>query len=135
MSEVTRRQYLGALAAGAAANWEESDYDIENVEEWGDEIEHVSIGRFTPLAYAGSADLGHSGFSVERRDVTDPMTAVWYNRRGVIVSLEAEWELGEYDAYSGGSADFDPDEARDLAVAIYQAAEELERWREAIDDE
>lgn len=132
MSHVTRRQYLGALAAGAAANWEDAEYDIENVDEWGENIEHVNIGSFNPSEFRSDADLGYSGFLVENDSVERPTAEVWYDNGGVTVSLEADLEGGDY---AGNAGEFDPDEARELAVAIYQAAEELERWREAVDGE
>lgn len=132
MSDVTRRGYLGALAAGATVNWENAEYDIENVDEWGEKIEHVNIGSFDPSAFRSDADLGCSGFLVENDSVERPTAEVWYDNGGVTVSLEAD--LVD-DDYAGNAGEFDPDEAREFAVAIYQAAEELERWREAIDDE
>lgn len=132
MSEATRRQYLGALAAAAAASWEDADYDIENVDEWGDKIEHVNIGSFGLSLFRSNADLGYSGFLVENDSVEEPTAEVWYDGDGVTVSLEADLADGHY---SGSAGEFDPDEAREFAVAIYQAAEELERWQEAIGDE
>lgn len=128
---VTRRQYLGALAAGAAANWDAAEYDIENVDEWGDRVEHVEIGSFDPASFRSSGDLGCSGYLVENQDVERPTAEVWYDGSGVALTLEAALDGGDY---SGAVGEFTPEEARELAVAVYQAAEELEQWREATDD-
>jgi hypothetical protein len=131
MSELTRREALSALGALAATRWDAEGFD-DPPEEW-DPIEGpmdvVDVDPARP-SLTGEGPLG--GFLLDRDDVADAALSVWYDRPGVYVSLEVE---GEGDVYAGGSGMLDPDQARDLAVALYQAAEELERRPDGEADE
>ncbi|MFB6068618.1 MAG: hypothetical protein ABEJ90_01665 [Halobacterium sp.] len=108
----------------------EADYDLSNVDEWDPMgTGHYRGAKLTPQQMWGSADTQFASFGVEPEDVPEQFLEVWYSDSlGVAVNLCA---YGEDRLHFGQLATFDPDDARELAAAIYQAAEELERRREA----
>ncbi|MFB6201358.1 MAG: hypothetical protein ABEI98_05040, partial [Halorhabdus sp.] len=57
MTDLTRRQYLGGVAALAASRWENEDYDIQNVENWEPLGNSLYVtGEITPDEVTASAD-------------------------------------------------------------------------------
>lgn len=126
---LSRRDALTAVATAAASHWRESDYEWSNLEEW-DEIEsgHYPTGKLTPQKMWGSADTRFASLGVESEDTSKQLLKVWYSdSQGVALDSGA---YGDDGLRFGQLATFTPDDARELAVAIYQAAEELERRRE-----
>lgn len=131
----SRRQYMSGLASLAAAEWATKDYDIENAENWDPVTDGDYLtGEVSPEYVMGSASGTHAHMAFERDDLRDTTAHVLYNHTGVSVELGGS-EEGEDDPvernYVGALAHFTPDQARDLAVAIYMAAEELDRRPES----
>lgn len=129
--EPTRRQFLAGAAAVAAARWEDEDYDPANVDGW-EPI--VGAGYVT-----GEFDVGPAlgGITTEYFDIEfgrDELAAVdivaGYDRDGVTLTIEAN---GDGPVRQGVLADLSPDDARELAGALYQAAWEYDN-NEVADD-
>lgn len=127
MSKVTRREYLGGVAAAAIARWEDEDYSLENVEEW-DPIDGgiYTTGEFSPGYLRTSGDGVYSSWGVEDDDLQDRSLVVFYDRDGVNVTMEGEGD----NVYGGALTELDTEEAKEFAAAVFQAAEELEQRRQ-----
>jgi hypothetical protein len=122
-----RRDFLQGLAAATAAQWEDLE-DIEDLEPLGHEV--YSTGEISPEEIVGHADGKYGGVAFEEEDFTNRMAEVWYWKNGVSLDIEAE---GEDTVSSGQLLTLTPRQARELAVNLFQAAEELDRRRE-VDD-
>lgn len=125
-----RREFMGGVAALAATRWDGEDYDIENAENWepptGDTFQ---TGTFTPKLVTTSADGKIGGWLLEDTDFTERTMEVFYDSSGVHLTIEGKGD----DVRGGGLAELDTEQARNLAAALYQAAEELDR-RPGVDD-
>lgn len=125
-----RREFMGGVAALAATRWDSEDYDIENAENWepptGGTFE---TGTFTPKLVTTSGDGKIGGWLLEDTDFTERTMEVFYDDGGVHLTIEGKGD----DVRGGGLAELDTDQARNLAAALYQAAEELDRRPEADD--
>lgn len=130
MTDTTRREYMAGVAALAAARWETEDYDIENVENW-EPMKHgtYTTGTFSPGYFSTSGEGKVGGWLLEDEDLSERTLEVFYDTQEVHLTMEGKSD----DVRSGGLAAFDTDQARDLAAALYQAAEELDRRREVAD--
>jgi len=125
-----RREFMGGVAALAATRWENEDYDIENAEDW-EPIEGGSYttGTFVPATMRTSGEGAVTSWLLEDAEFEDRTTEVFYDTSGVHVTIEGSSE----DLYGGAIGEFDPDEAKQLAAALFQAAEEYDR-RSEVDD-
>ena len=56
---------------------------------------------------------------------------IFYDRDAVHITFGAN----DGEIRAGGLLDFESGQARQIAAALYQAAEELDRWQEATDAE
>lgn len=127
--DLSRREAMQALSGLAAARWAEQDLDPDEADEWGELRSGYETGRHELRAASAVARGPFGGGAAFRDDVTDARATVTYGHStGVSVHLDAE--AAGADEVSAG-LDLEPDEARELAVSIYCAAEELERWRDA----
>lgn len=117
-----RREFMEGVAVLASARWDEEPYDIEDAENWDPvETDHTT-GQFTPSRIWTSCDGPIGGLQI-RDELDDHDLDVWYDAGGVNVDFEGRSE--EFRATAGCT--FSPKEARELAAALYQAAEELDR--------
>ncbi len=125
MTDLTQR-YMSAVAAVGC--WDDEDYDIENVDEWepmdGGTYE---TGRLTPSRLRASGDGTVAGWLIEEDTFTNRTMEVFYNSSAVHLTFEGKSE----ELRAGGLAELTTDQARDLAAALFQAAEELDQRREA----
>ncbi|WP_418280816.1 hypothetical protein [Halorubrum sp. DTA98] len=120
----TRRQYLAGVAALAAARWNDAEYDIDAVDEWGPIKGGLyTTGVFSPESLLTSGNDPAADWLVEDDDLTDRTLEVTYDSEGVQLAIEGSAE----DTRAGGLAEVSPEQAREIAAAIFQAAEELER--------
>ena len=125
-----RREFMGGVAALAATRWDGEDYDIENAENWEPPTGGTfQTGTFTPTLVTTSADGQIGGWLLEDTDFTERTMEVFYDADGVHLTIEGKGD----GVRGGGLAELDTDQARDLAAALYQAAEELDR-RPEVDD-
>jgi len=126
-----RRDFVSGVAAAAAGRLEEEEYDIVNVDEW-DPIgfDRYCTGEVSPEQMSGSAAGTYGGMGFDPDDFTAQRAVVLYSASGVSLDLEAH---GEGDVRTGLMTEFTSDQARELAAMLYQAAEELDRRREAGD--
>lgn len=123
----TRRQYMAGVAALAAARWDDAEYDIDAVDEWGPlEGGVYRTGRFSPASLLASGDDPDGRWLVEDDDLSDRTLDVTYAQEGVEIAIEGSAE----DTRAGALASLSPEQAREIAAALYQAAEELERRTE-----
>ena len=128
MIDLSRREYMGAVAAAAATRLDNEEYDIENADQW----EPLSggtyqIGQFTAQMLTASGQGAVGGWLVERGVLDDCLVEVFYSTDGITVALEGD--AGDVRASTG--AELAPDQAREIGAALYQAAEELEARRAA----
>jgi len=124
MTDVTRRQYMGGVAALAATRWENEDYDIENADEWEPLKGGIyETGTFTPAALTTSGDGKVAGWLLEGDDFSERAVEVFYDPSAVHLSFEGS----DGDLRAGGLAELTTEQARELAAALFQAAEELDR--------
>lgn len=125
-----RRDFMSAVAALAATRWDNEDYDIENAEEW-EPIDSgtYETGRFSPDYLSASGQGKFASWLLEDDDLPERTMEVFYSPQAVHLTFEGS----DGDVRAGGLADLTTDQARDLAAALYQAAEELDR-RPVVDD-
>jgi hypothetical protein len=119
-----RREFMNGVAAIAATRWDNEEYDIENAENW-DTMEGGSYttGKFDPSAMRASGEGSVASWSIDPSEFDERVVEVYYDTSGVHVSME-----GNSDGlYGGALGQFDPEEAKQLAAAIYQAAEMYDR--------
>lgn len=115
-----------APAAIAARWWDEADYDIENADDWEPlEFGSYSVGSILPAETGASGEAFAVSWLLEDGHFDDRTVEVFYDRGGVFASFEASSEDGE--VRNGAHVGLDPDEAREFAALLYQAAEEFER--------
>lgn len=123
---IGRRDALQALAALASARWAEEGIDFDRADEWGDLSGGIRRTGEIDAAAAGAvvrAPFGTAG--VDRENSSEATVTVAYDDTER-VRLSTMIEAGE--AYADSGTELDPDDARELAVALYQASEELEAW-------
>jgi hypothetical protein len=128
MTDLTRRQYLGGVAALAASRWENEDYDIQNVENWdplGNDL--YVTGAITPDEVTASTDGEYGRLTFNDEDFTERTAQVTYWTDGVSLDIEA---TGAGNVRAGQLLGLTTDQARELAAILFQAAEELDRRRE-----
>ena len=121
-----RRRFIEAVAALAAARWEEEGYDPEDLDGWEPMAPgSYRTGKFAPslLTTSGEGSAGH--WLVEDANLDARSLEIHYDSGGVKLSFE-----GTGDALRGGMlAELQPAQARRAAAALYQAAEELDARR------
>lgn len=120
-----RRDFMGAVAGVAATRWESEDYDPENVDEW----KPIRGGRYTTGRLRAEQISAEGNGPATDWKVTDDQL----DERQLIVSYDSEgpWlaVVGSADDrsfYHEVGADLDPEEAKQLAGALFQAAWEYE---------
>jgi hypothetical protein len=130
MSELTRPEAMQGVAALAATRFEGTERDMSDVDEWPP-LGHESWFVDAPDAIdaEGHIEAPHVTAGVDIGADAPAWPNVWYkDSEGVGVGIERERDAD--DVYLSASATFDTDAARDLAAAIYRAAEELDTRRE-----
>ncbi len=131
MTDLLRRQYMSAVAAAAAARWDDEDYDIENVDEWEPmDGDTYRTATFTPRYLSATGEGKFASWVLEDEDLPERTMDVFYRTEAVHLTFEGADR--ERDVRAGSLADLSTDQAKELAAALYQAAEELRR-REATD--
>lgn len=128
---MNRRTYMEGVASLAAARWAGEDYDIENVDEWDAPDGLYTTGEFAPESLRGDGRGQIGEWCIRDRDLTDRTVTTCYDERGV--NLFVEGSGGELS--TGCSIKIAPDTAKELAAALYQAAEEFEKRPGTVDTE
>lgn len=120
---MNRRETLQTLAALAAGRWASEGWDPDEMENW-DEI-GGGVYNTTELDLASYyASVNSVVLHWEEADRFEAgKLVVAYDEKDVTLITAGEAEL--FDASS--LVELDPDQAREVAVALYQAAEEHER--------
>lgn len=115
---------MSSVAALAAANWAAEDYDIANAEQWEPAGRGTYFtGRFDPEEIWASADDEEWAVELSGKEVTDTTLHVHYDDQGVNVDIDGSAD----DRRAGALAKLDPEQAKEVAAAIYMAAEEQAR--------
>ena len=128
----TRRQYMAGVAALAAGRWSDAEYDIDAVDEWEPLKGGLyTTGVFSPASILTSGDDPDGGWLVEDDDLSERTLEVTYDSDGVQLAIEGS----AADTCAGGLAELSPEQAREIAAALYQAGEELERRTETSGDD
>lgn len=124
---MNRRRYMSAVAALASVRWGRQGYDPAELEEWSDLGGGIyTTGEFTPATLIASASGVIGTWRCDDDDdLAERVVSVSYDSRHVSLSLDGETAGG--DAEAGALAGFEPEAAKELGAALYQAAEELER--------
>ena len=122
MSDLTRRTVLGLLGAAAGAEWGRRGYDPR-----GEDGAVVEPGRVThqqDLAeLSGRLQGTYGGMTLERGAFDGALVTLITDLDGVYINLDGGGESGQE---LGVSAVVSAEAARELAVALYMAAEEQE---------
>lgn len=121
---MNRREFIASISAATVAGWE-ADGDPPRPEEW----DPVSPGVYHVLNVNTektilSCETNHWGILLEEADFDESVIQVAYTDEQVTIDIDAE---GRDHIHADMFAALDPDAARDLAVAIYSAAEEMDR--------
>ena len=118
-----RRRFIEAVAALAATRWEAEGYDPADLDGWEPmEPGTYTTGEFTPSLLITSGEGSAGRWLIEDADLDARSLEIHYDSGGVKLSFE-----GTSDALRGGMlAEFQPEQARKAAAALYQAAEELD---------
>lgn len=128
MSAFGRRDYMAAVASAAAGVRLAEGNDLENVDEWEELAGTYETGSFAPELYYASGFGNLGSYHVDPEDVDELVLSVFYDSNNV--NLNVEGERGD-ELTSGALVGLSTDEAREVAAAIYAAAEELDARRDA----
>ena len=123
---IGRRDVLQLLAGATIARWESEGHAPDEVDDW--ELPKRSwweIGRVSAQSARGTAVSGTAKIKFFPENIDSAGIYVSYDTDGVNVESELEDEMGDL----GTLKTFSPEQAREIAVNLYQAAEELERRR------
>jgi len=128
MIEQTRRSILETIGALAATRWDAEGFGPEDVDGWAGPTGGVrETGQFAPTWMLTSGEGPAASWRMENQKFDERTLRVLYDHGGVQVDIEAEG-----DGVRGGAlVELQPEQARELAVSLYQAAEEQEAAREA----
>lgn len=124
----TRRSVLGAaggLAAAANVKWDDLGFHPDESEDWGDldgSVERRLVN--TEGAMDASVDGKWGGFGFEEGAFEDESVSVSYSRTGLLLAFDATAE----DTRLGAGASLDPQEAREIALGLWMAADEFEAF-------
>lgn len=124
---MNRREALQSLAALASAAWTAEGLDPEMAGEEWDRIDGsagYTVGEFAPDGMIVSGDSPMSTFIFDGDRIHERFLGVYYDSRGVNLDIEA---TGEDWIRAGSLTWLSAEQAREVAVAIYMAAEEQER--------
>lgn len=119
-----RREFVGGLAALAGVQWDEEGLDIESADEW----EPLGPGLYFTARQSVDELVARVRSDSERLLADDgefpsPEVQVYYDRDGVHVDLEGSADSTNLSISNA----LTPAQAREVAVGLYQAAEELEK--------
>lgn len=122
---MNRREVMQAVAGIATARWATEDYDPANVDEW-EPIENgiYKTGTFDAQELWGSGDSPLARIAFEDRDFDERALNVAYDQDGPHMSIDAHAE--DRSTRFSLFAELTPEDARQLAGALYQAAWEYE---------
>jgi hypothetical protein len=128
MIERTRRSILRTIAALAATRWDNEGFGPGDVDGWEGPTGGVrETGEFAPTWMLTSGEGPAAMWRMGDRKFDERTLHVLYDHDGVQVDVEAEG-----DGVRGGAlVELQPEQARELAVSLYQAAEEQESARDA----
>lgn len=120
---LSRREALESLAALASARWAAEGHDPDEIENWTPIGTGHLIGELEPEALSYSTR--GPGFHADLRgpELEDRSLRLRYGDGEIWISTEAE----AGDRLGSHLTAVDAEDARELAVWLYQAAEELER--------
>jgi hypothetical protein len=122
-SPVSRREYMAGVASLAAVRWDSEDYDIENADEWEPLKRGIyETGTFVPLAISSNGRGASASWMIEDDQLQERALQVWYDPESVHIAFEGESD----ETYAGGLAELEPEQAKELGAALYQAAVEYE---------
>lgn len=120
---MNRRDYMKSVSALAVARrgTPAEDYDVDEPdtqlrEGW---FAHFEATRFS-ASYLG--DFG--GFELIGREVDEQLVEVAFDSDGVLLTVDGRND--DYSIDAGAMGVLEPEEAREVAAAIYRAAEEVE---------
>lgn len=128
MSKVVRD---GGFSDRVDERWDAADYDIDNVENWGDIDGAYTVDDILPDRLSSEGDGNVAGWYVKDEDLTTRSVSVHYSSSGVRLGLDGTGD----DVQMSAGAGLTPEQAKRLGAALYQAGEELERWRDATEGE
>ena len=117
----------GMLRDRVDERWAAAEYDIQNVEEWGDVDGWHTIEDLAPERLSSHGQGNVAGWAVEDDDLLTRCLAVEYCPDGVHFCFQGDGADVEID----GGATLTPEQAKRLGAALFQAGEELDRWRDA----
>lgn len=120
---MSRRDTIKALTSLAAARWR-ADEDIdEPISEWPPLNAHSYVtAELTPEALTTSGHGPAANWRVTTDRFTDETITVRYSRDGIQLAADGRTD----DIHAGSTTDLTTDQARTLAVALFQAAVELD---------
>lgn len=112
----TRREVMKGVAALAAATYGEPGESIHA-------HEYSVVGGVENVGISSSGTFQHIGWMIDTGEFDEDYLRVGHSTGDVFF----EWG-GSVDGQDvGGYVNLDPDDARELAAAIYQTAEEIDR--------
>lgn len=122
MTEPSRREFMGAVAALALTRYEDQDLDPADLGEWDYEEQGMyTTGEFEPETMVMSGHSPHMSWSMEE-PLDEAELTVKYDTRDVLLMFENKGDQGR----AGALLSLPLEEMKELAAAIYQAAWELE---------
>lgn len=127
-----RREFLEGVATVAAARWQSDELEIDNVDEWEPIRSAVyETGEVEADSLSAMGQAGPAHWRVGDDDIEERILTASYDEEGPRLAVAGRAEGGLPKSES--LARLTPDQARELAAALYQAAEEYDR-REVADE-
>jgi len=113
---------LPGLVGFAMTRWDEEGITPPTLDDDLDPIDNgiYRTGEFTPEAVTGSGQGPISQWEFNAEDFEEQVLEICYTCGGVSLEIQAKGE----EKRDGMLADFSTDQAREIAAALWQAAEE-----------
>lgn len=121
---MNRREAMQSLVAAATARWTAEGWNPQEMEDW----EPVTSGiyGYERWGFEATEMSGHVNGPITHAEIDEFSSReirVAYTEKGVWLDVDGKVE----EITVGALATLSPEQAKDIAVALYQAAEELER--------
>lgn len=123
---MNRRELIQSITAAVAADYDAAEYSIDGEWEWGERGGLYRTASIRPEEISGSLESDLLCADLGPDDLSNFDVQAQYDRRGVKLNMHVGGEVGEF----GLLANLSEDEARELAIGLWQAVDQRQRRSE-----